>query len=202
MQQATSAHSGVHTASSPANIVNHPTPSRRALLGLAVSAGAIAVTASAPALAITSPAWSAVDWLDRWARLGCGARLDGHRLLQLTTRAGQEADASALLGELGTPGRIEVIKALLDSVYEEDGAVRAVRQCRQIDSECILEDEDEVGHKAWLARSNAADERLLLVPARTGRGLADKLRIGLEMNGSDLGDRIVAQVLGQLERMA
>ncbi|MBD8620117.1 hypothetical protein IFT67_14400 [Sphingomonas sp. CFBP 13728] len=107
-----------------------------------------------------------------------------------------------MLGELGTPGRTESIKALLDSIYDEDGAVRAVRLCRQIDSECILEDEDEAGHKAWLARSNAAEERLLLVPARTGQGLADKLRLALEMNGSDLGDRIVAQVLGQLERMA
>lgn len=45
---------------------------------------------------------------------------------------------------------------------------------------------------AWLARSNAAGKRLLLVPARTGRVLADKLRIGIEMNGSEPGERIVA----------
>ncbi|MGY4272673.1 hypothetical protein [Sphingomonas sp. PvP107] len=107
-----------------------------------------------------------------------------------------------LLGELGTPGRTESIKALLDSTYEEDAAVRAVRLCRQIDRECILEDEDKSGHAAWLAQSNAAEERLLLIPARTGKGLADKLRLALEMNGSDLGERLVAQVLVELERIA
>lgn len=171
------------------------------MLGL-VGVAAITATAALPTLAAAASPWSPADWLDRWGRLGCGARLDGHRLLQLTPRADQEGPAGMMLGELGTPGRTESIKALLDSIYDEDGAVRAVRLCRQIDSECILEDEDEAGHKAWLARSNAAEERLLLVPARTGQGLADKLRLALEMNGSDLGDRIVAQVLGQLERMA
>lgn len=177
-------------------------PTRRAVFGLSVSAVAIAATAALPTLAAADRAWSPADWLDRWGHLGCGARLDGHRLLQLTPRDGQEGPAGMMLGELGTPGRTESIKALLDSAYEEDGAVRAVRACRQIEAECVLEDEDEVGHKAWLERSCAAERRLLWVPARTGKGLAEKLRIGLEMNGSDLGERIVGQVLAQLERMA
>ena len=177
-------------------------PTRRAVFGLSAGAVAIAATVAVPALAAASSEWLPGDWLDRWNRLGCGARLDGHRLLQLTPRAGQEGPAGIMLGELGTLGRTESIKALLDSVYDEDGAVRAVRRCREIDLEFISEDVDKSGHDAWMARSCAAEERLLWIPARTGKGLADKLRIGLEMNGSELGERIVAQVLGQLERMA
>lgn len=177
-------------------------PTRRAVFGLSTVAIVLTATGAIPAMAAAPIAWSPGDWLDRWGRLGCGARLDGHRLLQLTPRAGQEGPSGIMLGELGSLGRTESIKALLESVYEEDGAVRAVRQCREIDLEFISEDVDKSGHDAWMARSCAAEERLLLVPARTGRGLADKLRIGLEMNGSELGERIVAQVLGQLERMA
>jgi len=175
---------------------------RRAVFSAPAGALALAATVAMPVMAAASSAWSPGDWLDRWGRLGCGARLDGHRLLQLTPRAGQEGPAGIMLGELGTLGRTEAIKALLDSVYDEDGAVRAVRRCREIDLEFISEDVNKSGHDAWMARSCAAEERLLWVPARTGKGLADKLRIGLEMNGSELGQRIVAQVLGQLERMA
>lgn len=177
-------------------------PTRRTVFGMSAGAIAFGATVAMPVIAVSSSAWSPGDWLDRWSRLGCGARLDGHRLLQLTLRAGQDGPAGIMLGELGTLGRTESIKALLDSVYDEDGAVRAVRRCREIDLDFISEDLDKLGHDAWMSRSCAAEERLLWVPARTGRGLADKLRMGLEMNGSELGERIVAQVLGQLEHMA
>ncbi|KQN08145.1 hypothetical protein ASE79_15325 [Sphingomonas sp. Leaf28] len=106
-----------------------------------------------------------------------------------------------MLAELAD-GRMQEIKQLLLSLHEEDAAFRAVQVCRQIDTECIMSDEDEVGHEAWLARSHAAEHRLAWIPARTGKGLAAKLRYALEMNGTDLGDKLVEQVLGQLERWA
>ena len=175
---------------------------RRAVFGISAGAVAVAATIAMPVPASAPDAWSPGNWLVRWGRLGCGARLDGHRQLQLTPRAGQEGTAAIMLGELATLGRTEAIIALLENVYDEDEAVRAVRQCRELDLEFVSEDVDKSGHDAWMARSCAAEERLLLVPASTGKGLADKLRIGLEMNGSELGERIVAHVLGQLERMA
>ncbi|MDY1008961.1 hypothetical protein [Sphingomonas sp. CFBP9019] len=100
-------------------------PTRRAVFGPSASAVAIAATVTLPTLAASASVWSSTVWLDRWGRLGCGARLDGHLLLELTPRDGQEGPASMLLGELGTPGRTESITALLDIAYAEDGAVRA-----------------------------------------------------------------------------
>ncbi len=53
MQQATSAHSGARTGTSPVNITNISTPSRRGLLGLA---GVSALACATPGVAIDFPA--------------------------------------------------------------------------------------------------------------------------------------------------
>jgi len=60
MQQATSAHSGACTGTSPENVTEFPTPTRRALLGFAAGVGA---------LALATPVAAKLPQVQRWEAL-------------------------------------------------------------------------------------------------------------------------------------
>jgi len=171
--------------------------------------GVLAAFAIVPAIvatpALAAPGWNPWEWIDRWHRLGCGVRLDGHGNIQFTPRRGAEGEASAILAEVNSADRTAGLRAALDRNQQLLGGCAAMRQVvriEQIDREFISEADDPAGNAAWLERWAEAYEKLERIPASTGRGLAAKLRQGLDGNGAIEGDRIIAAALRQLERWA
>lgn len=175
---------------------------RCSVLSSSFAAVALAATGAGAEPPATSVAWSVGSWLERWRLLGCGVRLDAHEALHLTIRTGQENAASALMGELAIPHRPEAIKAALKRLHMECPALHAARCLRSIEDENVRSGGKDWEATVWKARRDVAAHKLLMTPARTGAGMAEKMRAGLALGGSDLSDRIVGQVLAQLERMA
>lgn len=179
-----------------------PLPTRRSVLASSFAAVAIAATGGEAAPATASEAWSVGSWLERWRRLGCGVRLDAHGALQLTIRTGHENAASALMEELAVRHRPEAIKAALARLHMECPAVRAAHWLRSIEDQNVHHGGKGGDATAWKERRDAAAHKLLMTPAQTGAGMAKKMRAGLSLSERELGDRIVSQVLAQLERLA
>lgn len=200
MQQATCAHSGAGTVTSSGNVPEYSTTRRNILGALAVASAGAAL--AVPIATAAAPAWDARDWVQRWDRLGCGLRLDGHGNVQLTPRSGAGLEAAPLLAELNSVSRIEALREVLERADLGCGATRHVERLEQIDREFVSEDDDPAGNEAWVERWASAYERLEHIPARTTRGLSAKLRQGIEGNGSEAGDRIIAAALRQLEQWA
>lgn len=197
MQQATCAHSGEGTVTSSGNVPEYST-TRRSILSVIAAASAGAALA-VPITAAAAPAWTARDWIQRWHRLGCGLRLDGAGNVQLTPRSGAGLEAAPLLAELNSISRIEALREGLERADLGCGAMRQVERLEQLDREFVSDRDDPAGNEAWANRWSAAYERLEHIPARTGRGLAAKLRQGIDGNGSEVGDRIIEAALRQLE---
>lgn len=164
----------------------------------------IAALAATPAIAAASlpPSWDMRDWVRRWGALGSGLRVDSHGNLAFTIRAGTEAKACELLAELGRVGSAEKLRAAIQALDNHCGALAAVERMHAIDREFVSHDVDPSRNAEWLDRWEAAAWRLSRTPARGAPGLAAKLREGIEMNGSELGQSIVSSALSQLSLMA
>lgn len=169
--------------------------SRRAILA---TAGLAAVAATPVAAA--APRWSATNWLSRWTAAGHGARLDGNGHVRLTLRPGGRV---TMLAEVNDQRMVLIGDAVrrLAAIEGEDPAVRAAAARAAIDAEWTGAD-DDAAEVAWTERYRAAVQRLIDVPARTPRGLAAKLRVGVgEHEGGQYGE-LIEQVIAQLEKMA
>lgn len=108
-----------------------------------------------------------------------------------------------MLGELNDERMASVGDALarLAAIEGEDPALRAARDWHAVGNDWDGSD-DDAAEKVWRDRFDRATRRLIDVPARTPRGLAAKLRIGVEDTSDGPYGTLVDQVISQLERMA
>jgi hypothetical protein len=94
------------------------------------------------------------------------------------------------------------VRQVRSSIPTTDPAVLAYEALMRVDEAHVSEDVDSVAFQRWEERYEAAEARLLAAPARTGRGMAAKLKAGMETNLTETGERLIAQVIAQLERLS
>lgn len=183
-------------------IASSTSPSRRAIIGLAATAGTVALAGRLDGTVPVS--WSARDWMDRWRALGCDLEVSGNALQLRGRLDGDRAAIGAMMVEIAPVARQAAVINLVEEQVawfrpEEDAALRVVRELEAIDAQFISEDIDPAANAAWIARWDRAFDRLPGARATTGAGRAAKLRYAIEYMDTPRGDELMQQVLRYLE---